>query len=133
MQHPVTVMSLLEEEFLGRATDSTIGDIQCGFIDQFAPFACHLTSGHAKFRQPALQPLLEIQRSAFCSIGIRLPFGASSYNLICISSTVPSPHMTAHDGRYSVKSAHNFCPLHEPGPMLPTGVACVVSFGRFLH
>ena len=95
MQHPVTVMSLLEEEFLGRATDSTIGDIQCGFIDQFAPFACHLTSGHAKFRQPALQPLLEIQRSAFCSIGIRLPFGASSYNLICISSTVPSPHMTA--------------------------------------
>jgi hypothetical protein len=52
-------MSLSEEEFLGRAIDSTIGDIHRGFIDQFAPFACHLTGSHAKFRQPALEPCLK--------------------------------------------------------------------------
>jgi hypothetical protein len=47
MQHPVTVMSLSEEELLGRAIDSTIGDIQCGFIDHFGPFAYRLTGSHA--------------------------------------------------------------------------------------
>jgi len=111
MRSRATVMSLSEEEFLGRAIDSTIGDIQCGFIDQFAAFACHLTGSHAKFRQPA-SVLLEIQRSAFCSIGIRLPFGASFYNL-CLYFIYSA--ISAQAGRYSVNSAHNFWPLHEPG------------------
>jgi hypothetical protein len=37
LQHPMTVMSLSEEEFLGRAIDSTIGDVHCGFIDGSRP------------------------------------------------------------------------------------------------
>jgi hypothetical protein len=69
LQHPMTVMSLSEEEFLGRAVDSTIGDIQCGFIDQFAPFARHLTGSYAKFRQTALQPCLKFSDLTFVHSG----------------------------------------------------------------
>jgi hypothetical protein len=113
MQHPVTVMSLSEEEFLGRAIDSTIGDIQCGFIDQFAPFACHVTGSHAKFRQPALQPCLKFSDLPFVQSGFVCHWGHRFTILVSISST--------EDGRYSVKSAHNFWPLHEPGQCCQLG------------
>jgi hypothetical protein len=109
MQHPVTIISLSEEEFLGRTIDSTVGDIRCGFIDQLAPFACHLTGSHAKFRQPALQPCLKfsdlpfVQSGVVCIGGIVLP-ALSLFHLEC--------HLRTRRP-YSVKSGHNFWPLHQ--------------------